>query len=114
MFFCSNKAGRHGTGDAKLALRWGLKGSVYWFIGKTYGILTKNGSIKTLGLGKIRKYVTEFIEFVQSKSDLTFLVTEITCVLADYKPENIAPLFEKAVDLLNIHLPESFWKILEK
>ena len=113
--FGSNEAGRHGAGAAKLALRWGAKrGQGIGLQGKTYGIPTKDGSIKTLGLGKIRKYVTEFIEFAQSNPELTFLVTEIGCGLAGYKPKDIAPMFEKSVHILNIHLPDSFWKILEK
>ena len=113
--FGSNEVGRHGAGAAKTALRWGAKrGQGIGLQGQTYGIPTKDSSIKTLGLGKIRKYVTEFIEFAQSKHELTFLVTEIGCGLACYKPEDIAPMFEKAINIVNIHLPESFWKILQK
>lgn len=113
--FGSNEVGRHGAGAAKTELRWGAKrGQGIGLQGQTYGIPTKDSSIKTLGLGKIRKYVTEFIEFAQSKPELTFLVTEIGCGLACYKPEDIAPMFEKAINIVNIHLPESFWKILQK
>jgi hypothetical protein len=113
--FGSNEAGRHGAGAAKLALGWGAKrGEGIGLHGQTYGIPTKDGSIKTLGLSKIRKYVTEFIEFAQTKPELIFLVTEIGCGLAGYKPKDIAPMFEKSVYLLNIYLPESFWKILER
>jgi hypothetical protein len=113
--FGSNEVGRHGAGAAKIALRWGAKrGQGIGLQGQTYGIPTKDSSIKTLGLGKIRKYVREFIEFAQSKPELTFLVTEIGCGLACYKPEDIAPMFEKAINIVNIHLPESFWKILQK
>lgn len=113
--FGSNEVGRHGAGAAKTALRWGAKrGQGIGLQGQTYGIPTKDSSIKTLGLGKIRKYVREFIEFAQSKPELTFLVTEIGCGLACYKSEHIAPMFEKAINIVNIHLPESFWKILQK
>ena len=113
--FGSNEAGRHGKGAAKLALGWGAKrGQGIGLYGQTYGIPTKDGNIKTLSLGKIRKYVNEFIEFAVENPQLVFLVTEIGCGLAGYTPDNISPLFENCKNIENIHLPESFWKILEK
>lgn len=42
-----------------------------------------------------------------------FLVTEIGCGLAGYKPDQIAPLFAEAARLENVALPESFIKVLE-
>jgi hypothetical protein len=57
--------------------------------------------------------VEEFIDFAIAHPDLTFLVVEIGCKLAGYKPEQIAPLFKRAIEVENIHLPRSFWKVLK-
>lgn len=68
--------------------------------------------IKTLGKTKINKYVQEFIEYAKENRDKVFLVTEIGCGLAGYSPEDIAPMFERTIDIENVHLPAKFWKIL--
>ena len=109
--FGSNMSGRHGKGAAKTALTWGAKwGQSKGLQGRTYGIPTKNASItKTLTIDKIKVFVDEFIEFAKQNPDTIFLVTEIGCGLAGYKPKNIAPLFKAAVDVENIYLPKSFW-----
>lgn len=41
-----------------------------------------------------------------------FLVTPIGCGIAGFTPDEIAPLFEEAVSVENIHLPQSFWEEL--
>lgn len=109
--FGSNQNGRHGKGAAKTALGWGAKwGQAEGLQGRTYGIPTKDASVRrTLSLDEIRPYVDKFIEFAKRSPDLIFLVTEIGCGLAGYKPKDIAPLFEKAVDIENIYLPAKFW-----
>lgn len=109
--FGSNQNGRHGKGAAKTALGWGAKwGQAEGLQGRTYGIPTKDASIRrTLRLDEISPYVDRFIEFAKESPDLIFLVTEIGCGLAGYKPKDIAPLFEKAVDVENIYLPAKFW-----
>ena len=111
--FGSNEAGRHGKGAAKQALKWG---AVYFqgigLFGQTYAIPTKNKKIKTLPIVCIAVYVYQFIEFAIANPDLTFLVVPIGTMLAGYKPEDIAPLFERAIPIKNIHLPQSFWDIL--
>jgi hypothetical protein len=113
--FGSNEGGRHGKGAAKTALGFGAKwGQASGIQGKTYGIPTKDASIRrTLTINEIRQYVNEFIEWAKYHSGNTFLVTEIGCGLAGYKPKDIAPLFEKAIDIENIHLPKSFWRKLK-
>lgn len=111
--FGSNEAGIHGRGAAKLAKRWGAKyGQGNGLHGKTYAIPTKNKRIETLGLGRIKKYVDEFIDFAMDNSHLKFLVTEIGCGLAGYEPQDIAPLFKDCVNLENVYLPRRFWDIL--
>jgi len=113
--FGSNLSGRHGKGAAKTALGWGAKwGQGVGLQGRTYGIPTKDASIRrTLTIEEIKPFVDEFIEFARSRKDLIFLVTEIGCGLAGYKPKDIAPLFEKAIDVENIYLPERFWHKLK-
>jgi len=77
--------------------------------GQTYAIPTMQGGVET-----IKPYVDEFLSFTKSKPNLKFLVTEIGCGIAGFTVEQIAPLFNKAIDenIENIFLPESFYKIL--
>lgn len=107
--FGSNLEGQHGGGAALLAYRqWGaVWGQGTGLQGQTYGIPTMHG-----GVDVIRPYVDEFIAFAKAHSEYTFLVTEIGCGIAGFKPEEIAPLFQDAVPVGNIHLPERFWQIL--
>lgn len=107
--FGSNLEGAHGGGAALLAFRkWGaIWGQGAGLQGQTYGIPTMHG-----GVEEIRPYVDEFIRFAKEHPELTFLVTEIGCGIAGFRPEEIAPLFRDAVPVENIHLPERFWDIL--
>ena len=110
--FGSNLSGRHGKGAAKQALTWGAKwGQAAGLQGRTYGIPTKDASIRrTLSIVEIKPYVDDFIEFAGNNRDLIFLVTEIGCGLAGLKPKDVAPLFNECVNIENIHLPQRFWK----
>lgn len=109
--FGSNLSGIHGKGAAKTALNWGAKWrQAKGLQGKTYGIPTKDASIRrTLSIEEIKPFVDEFIEFAKANEKLTFLVTEIGCGLAGLKPEEVAPLFKEAINVFNIHLPSRFW-----
>ena len=109
--FGSNESGRHGKGAAKTALGWGAKwGQGTGIQGRTYGIPTKDASIrKTLTLNEIKRFVDVFILFAKDNTHLTFLVTEIGCGLAGLKPKDVALLFKDSVDVANIHLPAKFW-----
>lgn len=107
-----NEAHIHGKGAAKQAMRFGAKYSQQ-ITEQTYGIPTKDKKIKyTLSLGKIRKYIDEFINYAKQNPDKIFLVTEIGCGLAGLRYEDIAPMFKEAIDIKNIHLPKKFWDIL--
>jgi len=113
--FGSNKAGTHGAGAARMA--HSLFGAPHAAgVGRiskyTYAIPTKGWSLEVLKLEEIQKYVDQFMQHAEQESHNTFLVTEIGCGLAGYTPKDIAPMFEKAVYLSNVHLPKSFWKIL--
>jgi len=113
--FGSNLSGRHGKGAAKTALGWGAKwGQGAGLQGRTYGIPTKDASIRrTLTVIEIKPFVDEFIEFAKNNPNLIFLVTEIGCGLAGHKQKDIAPLFANAIDIENIYLPEKFWHKLK-
>ena len=108
--FGSNLAGVHGAGAAKTAYRrfgatWG-QGE--WLSGQSYALPTKDRFIATLPIEKIKKHVDRFIKVTSTREDLTFLVTEVGCGLAGYKPEQIAPLFYQARALQNVKLPTNF------
>ena len=113
--FGSNLSGRHGKGAAKTALGWGAKwGQASGLQGKTYGIPTKDASIRrTLSLLEIKPFVDEFIEFAKNNPNLIFYVTEIGCGLAGIKPKEVAPLFIEAKEIKNIYLPAKFWHKLK-
>lgn len=109
--FGSNLVGKHGKGAAKTALKFGAKwGQGAGLQGMSYGIPTKGTSMKqTLPIDEIKVFVDEFIQFAKQNKNLTFLVTEIGCGLAGLTPKQVAPLFQEAKDVKNIHLPSKFW-----
>ena len=109
--FGSNLAGAHGGGAALVALRFfgAVWGQGVGLQGQSYGIPTMQGGVET-----IRPYVDDFIRFALSRQDLVFLVTRIGCGIAGFREEEIAPLFEKAVDVNNIILPQEFVECIER
>lgn len=113
--FGSNESGRHGKGAAKTALGFGAKwGQGTGIQGNTYGIPTKDSNVRqTLSLPKIQYHIDNFIKFAENNPEFIFLVTEIGCGLAGLKPKEVAPLFQDAKDIENIHFPERFWKYIK-
>ena len=109
--FGSNLQGYHGGGAARLAMnQWGaVWGQGTGLQGQTYAIPTMQG-----GIGTIRPYIDQFIKFAQNDPERTFLVTEIGCGVAGFRPADIAPLFKNAINIPNIWLPQRFWEILQK
>lgn len=107
--FGSNLEGHHGGGAALLAWKkWGaIWGQGTGLQGQTYGIPTMHG-----GPDRIKPYVDKFISFARQHPELTFLVTEVGCGIAGFRPAEIAPLFRDAADVENIHLPQRFWEVL--
>ena len=107
--FGSNLAGAHGGGAARLAYnRFGaIWGQGVGLQGQSYAIPTMQGGVET-----IKPYVDEFIRFAQARTDLRFYVTQIGCGIAGFKVEEIAPLFEAAIEVENIILPKAFVVIL--
>ncbi len=108
--FGSNSMGHHAGGLAKychanLGAEWGIG---YGRTGQCYAINTMDG------LNVIRTQIGLFIDYAKDHPELTFLVTEIGTGIAGFKPEDIAPLFKDCPDIENIHLPETFWKIINQ
>lgn len=103
--FGSNLAGKHGGGAAYVAFRkfGAVMGCGVGHRGQSYAIPTMQGGVET-----IKPYVDEFIEYAKAHPDLFFYVTRIGCGIAGFKDEEIAPLFQDALDIENICLPEYF------
>lgn len=108
--FGSNIRGQHGGGAARFAYKhfgaeWGVgKGMT----GQCYALPTMEGD------RSFRLAVEDFLQCAREHPQLTFLVTEVGCGIAGYTPEQVAPWFAPAVDIYNVHLPDSFWGVLRK
>lgn len=113
--FGSNLSGIHGGGAARIAYE---KFGAIWGEGvglqsKSYAIPTKSEGIKrTLTLEEIKPYVDSFISCAKDNPHITYLLTEVGCGLAGLQVEDVAPLFQEAVNVNNIHLPQRFWDAL--
>lgn len=103
--FGSNLEGRHGGGAARTALnKFGaINGQGIGLQGQSYGIPTMHGGVET-----IAPYVDDFISFAIEHPEKFFYVTRIGCGVAGFRDKEIAPLFEKALILDNVCLPETF------
>lgn len=107
--FGSNLAGHHGGGAARVALdrfgaQWGQGEGIQ---GQSYAIPTMQGGVET-----IKPYVDRFLGLAYEWDQNTFLVTRIGCGIAGFTPEQIAPLFDRALDMYNVVLPRDFYDIL--
>ena len=114
--FGSNLKGIHGAGAAKFAHQklgaiWGEGVGEFGF---TYAIPTKDRQIQTLPIKYIKPFIKQFIKHARINPYKIYLVTQIGCGLAGYKPKDIAPLFVDAIEIENIHLPLEFWNILKQ
>lgn len=107
--FGSNLAGEHGGGAAAYAMRhFGAKwGEGVGRTGQCYAIPTMHGGIDT-----VRPYIDAFIDYAGSHPELEFLVTPIGCGIAGFTPDQMAPLFARALQHGNIVLPESFVHVI--
>lgn len=112
--FGSNTEGRHGGGAAYFAHKhfgaeWGLAEGLS---GQTYAIPTCDIMIDKVDIEVLSQSIDRFIGHACGTADTIYLVTPIGCGIAGFTPEEIAPLFLLAKQVENIHLPESFWQIL--
>ena len=64
------------------------------------------------GVETIKPYIDNFIAFAKEHTELFFYVTRIGCGIAGFKDSDMAPLFQKAKEVENICLPESFVKVI--
>lgn len=107
--FGSNLQGMHCGGAARTAVQkfGAIMGQGEGIQGQSYAIPTMQGGVET-----IKPYVDRFIDLAREWDQNTFYVTRIGCGIAGFTDEEIAPLFDKAFDLYNVRLPESFVKII--
>jgi hypothetical protein len=111
--FGSNRAGRHGKGDALTARlhHSAIYGQGEGLQGSSYGLPTKNEYIQSLPLAEVEKSVNRFLEFARAHPELNFNVAAVGCRLAGFKPEQIAPLFKDAPP--NCYLHPEFIAVLK-
>ena len=107
--FGSNREGQHWGGAARFAYdhfgaEWGVGEGIN---GQCYALPTMDGDLR-----KLRKAVNNFIDVAEFNNHIRFLVTPVACGIAGRKPEEVAPLFRRAVGLPNVFLPQSFWNVL--
>ncbi len=107
--FGSNLGGIHAGGAARVALdKFGaVWGQGVGMQGQCYAIPTMQGGVET-----IKPYVDEFIAYATQHPEYKFLVTPIGCGIAGFRPKEIAPLFEDAIDVQNIILPKGFVDVI--
>lgn len=103
--FGSNLAGRHGKGDALTAKQ--RYGAVYGvgegLQGRSYGVPTKDGYLRSLPLPAIEAGVQRFLKFARQHPEMNFEIQALGCRLAGYKPEQIAPFFISAPENCYFH-----------
>lgn len=108
--FGSNLSGYHVGGAAKVAVKkfGAVYGQAEGLQGRSYAIPTEVPSIEEL-----RCHVNKFIDFARKKVDMIFLVTQLGCGEAGFKPYDVALLFLDAYEMDNVVLPELFVEIIK-
>lgn len=114
--FASNLSGKHINGSAKVAFeKFGAKwGRHFGLSGQSFAIPVRGNKFGKLPLATIECYVEGLFIEARKRSDLVFIVTPIAIGNNMYEYEDIAPLFEDALEMKNIFLPEKFYNILIK
>ena len=109
--FGSNKAGIHGAGAAKFALKnhgaeWGIGEGI---VGNSYALPTKGHKIEEIPLIEIKHAVTRFIDVAEywALRGAEFQVTRVGCGLGGKLDADIAPMFRGAPDNC---LFDDYWK----
>ena len=109
--FGSNRSGWHGGGAAVMAYMFfgAVWGQGVGLQGQSYAIPTMDGGVDVVGW-----YVDEFVAFAKEHPELRFLVTQISCGIAGFTADDIAPLFHDAIGMDNVSLLQQFWEVLDK
>lgn len=104
--FGPNADGAHGGGAARMAYdRFGaVWGRAEGLQGQSYGIDTMSG------LDVLREQAGRFLGFAAEHPELRFLVTEVGCGIAGYRPEQVAGFFCDASE--NVVLPDTFREVI--
>mgnify|MGYP003402527240 FL=1 len=108
--FGSNKAGIHGAGAAKYAMQaygaiWGQGEGRQ---GRSYGIPTKDETIKTMPLSDIEVGIRKFARYAAENHDEAFILTPIGCGLAGHKPEDLWDILHRVKLPSNVALHPSW------
>jgi hypothetical protein len=109
VFGSNAPAGRHGKGAALHAMKahraeygngYGVQNwRTYYSPGaRSYAIPTKDGNLLPLPLSLIAEFVEQFLVHARSLPETGFYVTAIGCGLANFREEDIAPMFAGAPD----------------
>src|ERR1700678_3211945 len=108
--FGSNLLGIHKKGAALIALQkhGAILGQRIGLQGNSYAIPTKETPRRSLDLISINKFVADFLSYASSTPEYNYSVTAIGCGLAGWRPEHIAPMFHRVLDLKNVRLPNEF------
>jgi hypothetical protein len=109
--FGSNLSGYHGKGAAKQAyLNFGAEWGVgEGFTGRCYALPTKDKYLKIRPLHHIAASVQRFLQAAKIFPERKLWVTKVGCGLAQYAPEDIAPLFYACGPIpKNVWLPREF------
>lgn len=115
LVFGSSTMGSHAkTRMGTHALNFGARNGVWrGFCGNTYAIKTLTVDLFPVQYDwQVSSDVAEFLRAAESLPMVTFLVTHIGGDSEYYTPKKIAPMFAKAADLPNVHLPAEYWQVL--
>lgn len=106
--FGSNASGAHGGGAARFAYdRFGaVWGQAEGLQGQAYGIDTMSGP------AVFAEHARRFLVFAAEHPEFRFLVTEVGCGIAGYRPDEVADFFAGAGE--NVVLPASFEEVLRE
>ena len=106
--FGSNKQGFHSGGAARVAIdRFGaVWGQGEGLQGQSYAIPS------SCPLNEMQQAVNRFADFARQHPELRFLVTRVGCGIAGHNIADVAPMFDRCINIENVTLPSEFWKIL--
>ena len=115
LVFGSSTMGHHHKTDMGLkAIEFGAWAGIWQgFCGKTYAIPTLTVDLFPVQYDwQVSSDVAEFLRAAESLPMVTFYVTHIGGDSEYYTAKKIAPMFAKAADLKNVHLPAEYWQVL--